>query len=87
MSDFFTANVIYTSRENPHQPPEVVINFWPRLVDEIPGTGLRIAFGYFRRETETEWKPTGLGDHDWVKGWEVKERTPADDVPRETSSE
>lgn len=85
MTDFFEADTVYTDREHEYKAPEMVFNFWARHVEEIPGTGLMIAFGYARRENEPEWTPTGMSDKHWAeRAWKVKERLAPGGVPRET---
>lgn len=69
--EFFKATE-YTSREHGYQAPELVLEFRARLVETTPD-GDKIAFGYARRENETQWTPTGFGISEWLRyNWTIK---------------
>jgi hypothetical protein len=73
-TDFFEEGVVYTDREHPYQAPGNIHNFWVERVTTIPDTGLRIAFGFYRRENEPDWVGTGLMDDRWGPHWKIKHR-------------
>lgn len=69
--DYFEPGRSYTTNDG-YTAPEDVLRFRCAHTTTTP-SGARIAFGFARVGTATEWTPTGLGDRDWAHphGWHV----------------
>jgi hypothetical protein len=70
-ADFFEPGQTYVIDDGITRPPALCCTFRAEFTALVPGTGMKVAFGFMRGRTAAEWHPHFETGASWSSGWRL----------------